>query len=348
MRDKVVTVGLYLCMGTSLIVMMHNLDLLAAAKASLPWERAAELALLLSLPVLLLACVRAFFRLRAAHILGLVASLLVLPWLVLWERYIGHWGSSSWIRLNLPDEDVMGTLAFAEWKILATALAVLVLGYSLLRLLPEHWTWRGRPLCRRTWPAVVLSLLVMAAWYATSVSPYRVPIIVDPLYPEYRILHVEKEGLQFRETSVEVWRDRRFAVTRTQRRLFQYRFPQATSFDVITAEAEEPLLAFGQSPELRDLRGPRPAPLRGWSDEGWYVSGPRAGPVGFTRSSGETPPRELVEVFRRIEALPVTASTTGYGKDVCLGFCYDPLAGLGIVYVNQRCRSDSEGRFRCQ
>ena len=348
MREKIVTVGLYLCMGTSLIVMMHNLDLLAAWKFTLLGERAAELALLLSMPVLLLACVRAFFRLRAAHILGLAASLLVLPWLILWERYIGHWGSSSWIMLNLPDEQEMGTLAFAEWKILATALVVLILGYCLLRLLPERWTWRGRPLCRRTWPAVALSLLLMAAWYATSVSPYRVPIIVDPLYPEYRILHVEKDGLHFRETTVGVWRNRRFAVTRTQRRLFQYRFPQATSIDVMPAEAQEAILAFGQSAELRDLRGPRPAPLRGWRDEGWYVTGPRAGPVGFRRSSGETPPKELVEVFRRIEALPVTASRTGVGKDVCLGFCYDPLAGLGIQYINQRCRSDSEGRLRCQ
>ena len=33
-------------------------------------------------------------------------------------------------------------------------------------------------------------------------------------------------------------------------------------------------------------------------------------------------------------------------KDVCFGFCYDPLAGLGIVYLNDRC-ADRNGT-RCK
>jgi hypothetical protein len=34
-------------------------------------------------------------------------------------------------------------------------------------------------------------------------------------------------------------------------------------------------------------------------------------------------------------------------KDVCLGFCYDPISALGFIYANDRCRQSDSG-FVCQ
>jgi hypothetical protein len=40
-------------------------------------------------------------------------------------------------------------------------------------------------------------------------------------------------------------------------------------------------------------------------------------------------------------------SRMGKNRDVRLGFCYDPLAGLGIKYVNSGCSTEANGT-RCQ
>jgi hypothetical protein len=260
---------------------------------------------------------------------------------------LAQWRSNAWITLNLPDGVDSGFRDFMAWKILATAVVVLTLGYCLLRLLPQGWTWRRRPVRQRTWPAFAFMLVMMTGWYAASVSPYRIPGMVDGLGPEYGILHVEKDGLQFRETYVGVWRDGRYSVTHTERRFFQYRFPVVGSFHKMPGEVRSKALALGESPELRELRGLRPAPLRRWRDDGWYLTGRQSGPVGFTKGMGTAPPPEVIEIFRLIEALPLTDTRTRDAKDVCLGFCYDPLAGLGFVYVNQRCRMDNQGKWQC-
>jgi len=57
----------------------------------------------------------------------------------------------------------------------------------------------------------------------------------------------------------------------------------------------------------------------------------------------------LVAVFHEIEGLHPTAEWGRYSiNDVCLGFCYDPLAGLGFIFAADRCRTDNDGKMRCR
>jgi hypothetical protein len=58
-------------------------------------------------------------------------------------------------------------------------------------------------------------------------------------------------------------------------------------------------------------------------------------------------PPEVVDLFHKTEAQASGLLYVTYTRDICLGFCYDPLAGLGIQFVNQRCRADKNGT-RCR
>jgi len=57
---------------------------------------------------------------------------------------------------------------------------------------------------------------------------------------------------------------------------------------------------------------------------------------------GEAPPPEVVSLFNDLLRVPRSGGSKGDVEDVCLGFCYDPIAGLGIVYANYRCRYDEK------
>jgi len=320
---------LFVCAAASITwcVLLRFPDGLGASAG----ERMAECAVLGSPLAFLCACVLVFVRTRFGYCLGLVAGLIALPWFVWTESLLTP--VNSWVFLNTGGESVpeaLALLAFAKLKILSMALIVFAVLCSALRLLPARLAMRGSPLCQRTWPAVALGLLVLATWFARSVVPYREPIIVDGVSPEFRILHVEKRGLRYHETEVYVFRDGLAWVRRNDRRLFQYRFESRVAMIVlgdVSLTTLEHARSFMKLSELRSLPTPPAKALRSWNAEGWYVALRDSRPLAFSSEYRTVPPREVADLLYEIEGLPARQGQATV-RDVCLGFCYNPVAGF--------------------
>ncbi|HMD83254.1 MAG TPA: hypothetical protein VKO18_00975 [Terriglobia bacterium] len=296
------------------------------------------------------AIVATFYRPRFSFTMGAGAGLIAAWWLLSEERLLASWGGNSWIALNLPsvarnDE----SLLFAKIRILAFGLVVVAIVISVMRLLPASWTVRKRPINERTWPAIAICFITLSVWYVGAAAPYRIPYIVDAFEPDLTILHVEKCGLQFHESAVSVYRDSRFYISRNNRRLFQYQFEESAARGVIPDNIRQLAFEVAQSPQLEDIQTPLARPLRTWDAVGWYVRTPQSHVLAFTSEYRTAPPREIVDLFHELEASSSTGEWKKYPmKDVCLGFCYDPLAGLGFLYSNQRCRTDENGKTWCR
>jgi hypothetical protein len=134
--------------------------------------------------------------------------------------------------------------------------------------------------------------------------------------------------------------------SRNNRRLLQYRFQQSHESsrvpDLLAAQVQSIVKsathAHGQWQPIK--------PLRDWNEEGYFVddgSGFRA----YTTENGATAPEEIVQLFQEFENLPKTPERPSELRDVCLGFCYDPPAGLGLLYANHRC-SINTGELVCR
>ena len=334
--QRIGTVVLYICLGAALIRIWTTYG---GGSKSAELNSIAELNLIaVGLCLLLFACVRCFFNLRFAHGMGLAAAALAVPYFWITEQTLRIAGANSWVEFNLPDS----FLRFdhqAEWRIPAIGVLVFTFVYCLMKLVSPNpkGHWRAPSVM-----AGVVTASALLASYLISVRPYRIPMIVDAIYPDYAILHVQKDGLRFEETYVSVWRDGRVGISHSQRRLFQYRFPVASSFPMmLTPTDHEFMSAQALRQHLRDAPGSAPEQLWRWHDEGWYYISDGSRPKGFVKSTGALPPPELIDVFRRLDALPLQNTEVSDTKDICFGFCYDPLAGLGIVFVNQRCRDGS-------
>ena len=63
----------------------------------------------------------------------------------------------------------------------------------------------------------------------------------------------------------------------------------------------------------------------------------------YATDKGSIPPQEIVDLFRDLEKIPRSQETQSEMRDVCLGFCYDPLSGLGSLYANHRCFNNGHG-----
>jgi hypothetical protein len=101
-------------------------------------------------------------------------------------------------------------------------------------------------------------------------------------------------------------------------------------------------------PELRGTVSRAPRSLVSLHGEGWYTEADSPEIAAFTTENSVAPPRELVELFNEIEGIPVTRTSVRYQvKDVCLGFCYDPKAGLGYRAENERCSEWPDGKEHC-
>ena len=254
---------------------------------------------------------------------------------------------SLWSYLNGPDEFAAGDRPSAMLIILSVALIAAAATCSFLRLVPSGLLLRKSSVCRRTWPAIGVAVLVPAVWFYHSAKPWLLPTIVDSVPPELRILHVEKRGLQFHETSVITMRNGgEFWVSHNDRRLLQYRFQSRTTHGVMPTTIREQANAFAHSTALRNLRTAPPIALRSWNVEGWYVAVSGLPLLAFTSEDGTNPPREIRDMFAQIEKLAGTNDQSGI-QDVCLGFCYDPVAGLGFWYSNQRCHGTPDGTTQC-
>jgi len=307
--------------------------------------RAAGMLTVISTALLLFACVLLFFRPHLGYLLGAIAALLALPWFILTES--SCW-DSSWHYLNGPDQFSAYYRPVAILRILSVALLATAVACSVLRLLPSVLPRKFR-ISGRTWPAIVVGVAVPFAWLCHSAMPWMLPGIVDRgTSGDMWILHVEKRGLRFHETNVGInIRDARFGVSEYDRRLFQYRFEGSTSGGAMPETIRQRAADLVHSPTLGNLRTRPPIALRSWNAEGWYIRTGRVPVRAFTSEYGTTAPTELIDLLKQILKLPAVRGSSFAFQDICLGFCYDPLAGLGFVYSNDRCTYLPDGTTRC-
>lgn len=285
------------------------------------------------------------YRPALAHSTAL-AGLLSMPW-IYWTALHDTPLGNIWTVFNVPDRELVmyNGLHSAELTILAVGLVVLALATAILRLLPARWTFRGSPIRARTWPALGTSLLFLAVWFSQSVMPYRISGALD--YSGsliLQILHVEKRGLQFHETCISVSGYRSdpesVSFSGNDRRLFQYRFQQKSSSGELPEALKTRIRSMLESSKGAERNWDSVKPLRAWNDDGWYIQTQTIGLRAYTTDNGTTPPQEIVDLFDQLQKIPRAGETHSDRKDVCLGFCYDPLSGLGLLYANHRCGYD--------
>jgi hypothetical protein len=283
------------------------------------------------------AFVLVFFKDRLAYGLALAGGLIGLPIFAWIEASLAPW--NSWIFLNCIGELPQVVLAEVVLRILSSMLIVVTIAISSFRLLPERWGFRAVPLRQRTWPALVAAILLVGTWFVRSVIPYSVPAYNHGGGSEFRILHIEKRGLEFHETVVTGSRDGKAWVSRQNRRLFHYRF-HGRMATIALAEQSHSIRdrahALAWSSALAGLHTKAAKPLWSWRAEGWYVLLRESRVLAFTTEDGTDPPGEVAALLREIERLPAAFETPYAGGDICLGFCYDPLAALGFYTLQRR------------
>jgi hypothetical protein len=274
-----------------------------------------------------------------------VGAILALPWIYTTEsRSFGN----SWIALNRAQTDPVIYTNYAEFRILSVALLLMTLIWASSRLLPSSWRLLGRPLNRQTWPAVVLTLSFIVYWFVSFAVPYRQPIIIDGGQPELNILHVRKDGMRFHETRVAVWHDGRCYLAEGDRQLFRYAFTVTTREAILTDALRAESQIIEALPQLQHGAETAPRTIRSLHGEGWYVEVGGSGIASFTTENRISPPASMVGFFSEAKALAATGTISPYEmRDVCLGFCYDPKAGLGYTATNQRCVDRSDGTEYC-
>ncbi len=292
-------------------------------------------------------------RPRLAHSIAGLAGLMCAPWIYWREFAYGGW-SNSWIAFNSgPYDYASDPQRLAALTILAFTLIVLATATAAWRLLPQKWMVRQSPLRERTWPPLAITFVALAAWFRIAVVPYRVPVLHEQrMGPNFRVLHIEKDGLQIREQCVSVYTfdsyevPWEYKISWDDRRLFQYEFQQESGSGklpgVLAQRVEAMLPARGEKPGDSD----RSTPLRAWNAEGWYVLSGR-GFKAYTTENGIAPPPGIVALFRDLVALPLEPGWAWEYRDVCLGFCYDPMAAMGILSTYRRC-PPSESGFACR
>jgi hypothetical protein len=285
------------------------------------------IAALLAAVIFLFASVRVFPTPKSGYIMGLIAALPAWPFF-LRNELRDYRLFNSWVALNLSDQEARG-LPSARLTILAVVLLLIATLYSLLRLAPTRWRIGRLPLRDRTWPAFVISFVVVAAWYLTAVTLYR-PFYPGGMYPRLRVVHVGKHGLQFRETTLAVMKDRRFYVVHSDRILFQYSFEVVGSMGLVPEEAYRRLKVLIDSPQFRSSgeyersRLPRYPPLRVWNSDRWFVYFEGVPSTDLFNVDQSAVPKELLDWFYEAQNLPTAHTWRRTQKDVCLGFCYDP------------------------
>ena len=278
-----------------------------------------------------------FLRPRFSYWLGMLSGFVGLYWFSRIEFYYFP-ALNSWITFNLPSDNpqFFSEIFLAKLKILLVVIVTTSTALCMTRLLPASWLVRKGPVRERTWPALAVCFLVLVSWYWVSASPYRIPLIADGAPAELTLLHVEKKGIQFHETAISASRDGRIYIQVNNRRLFQYRFRSCRGSGVVAEPIAARVRTLVQSTELRNMRTAPAVALRSKDAEGWYV---RTGykVMAFTSEYRTDPPSEVVALFRELEFVAPMQGELTTVNDVCLGFCYDPLAGLGLENMNDRC-----------
>jgi hypothetical protein len=325
MKATITSAALFVCSAITIVWVVLTLPVVA------------PLILMACALCFLIASCAIFWAPRPSYVAGTVSGLVALYRFARMELP-NFPALNSWILLNL---DLHGFEA--TQRILFVLIILISTSCSLTRLLPGKWTLREMPFRERTWPAFAVCFAIMICWFGASARPYRIPLIADSVQPELAVLHVVKNGIQFHETAFTVHRDGQFYVTRNDRRLLQYRFAVRAADGIVpeTIAVRAKLLA--QSPQINDLRTLPAKALRSWMAEGWYIR-TKQGVVAFTTEYGTQPPKEVLDLFNDLQSVVPAEENLRTSKDVCLGFCYDPLAGLGLGYMNDRCK-DQNGTY---
>jgi hypothetical protein len=300
--------GLFLCTGLSIAsLFILQFDFLGLDWRSLEGIVAAGTAL-----GFVGAAVLVVLRPRRGYLLGLMAGFVALG-LLLRREWTEGW--SSWAFFNISDAAYFrgNTPAAAKMRIIAPALAVVAVSVCLFR--------------RRRWLAFAVAAVVVGTWFGYSVTPYRVIGFNHGTKAGIRILHVQKRGLSYHETAVVSYRQGMAWVSRHDRRLFQYQFEQKVS--VVWGEPRAQ--GISQAPALARLRTGPAKRLWAWNAEGWYVVLNDSRVLFF-----ETPPDEVKAAFEEVEEFPAARQVWVSVRDVCMGFCYDPLAALGFSIQAKR------------
>jgi hypothetical protein len=290
------------------------------------------------------------YRPVVAHSTALMGVVSV-PWIYRDLISSNGLGDSVWLMFNQPN-NTYGIYAmyppYAVLGICTVALIAFALTTAVLRLLPTRWEFRKTRLAERTWPALATSFVVLAAWFSQSVLPYRIPGAVDFRdYPVLQILHVEKRGLQFHERCFSVYWQRPYrpasvSFRGSDRRLFQYRFQNYSSSLQLPKALGERIQALVESSAHEKRQQDVVKPIWNWNADRWYFSS-GSGLREYGAFNGSNPPQEVVDLFRELDGTPRNSETQSELKDVCLGFCYDPLSAMGWLYSNHRCFNDSHG-----
>jgi hypothetical protein len=269
------------------------------------------------------------------------AGLVGMPW-IYWTTLKGSGFDNIWLMFNLPNYEArMYPSLYAQLTILSVALIVLAITVGGLRLIPVSWKFRGTPLCERTWHAFAVAFLFLATWFARSVTPYRIPGAVDYSdWPILQILHVEKHGLQFHETCINVPRRGVFHFAENHRRLLQYRFLEEHSAGQLPQPLMDRVKTAVHSPDYAGKKGDNVTPVHSWVADNWYFRVEDSGVLSYTSEKKTVPPLEITALFNDISATERSRQPQSDLRDVCLGFCYDPLAGLGFLFSNHRCFND--------
>jgi hypothetical protein len=294
-------------------------------------------------PFLLAATVLLPSRPRVGHVTTAIGAALPLFWIY---RAESRAFMNTWVLLNASEgREETVFLRYAQLRIIWAALLLLAVATALISSLPPRWHVREMPVNRRTWPAFIVAFLVIAWWFAASAFPYRQPVILDAMAPELSVLHVEKNGLDFHETRVSVYRDGRFLMTHNDRHLFRYRFEEEWHEGTLTDSQATQLKTLLALPDLQRTEDRAPRALRVMHGDGWYTEMGRFAIAAFTTENATAPPAELLAFFRGAIEIPNKGPLYYYEvRDVCLGFCYDPQAGLGYRALNQRCRYGTDNR----
>jgi hypothetical protein len=195
-RPKLFTATMLICAAVSLAGVILTRPIGYTDVTHTDAFKLAELAVVLS--PLLFACsaVGVFFKPRKWCAISLAGGIAALVWFV-WTEWFRFRMVNSWIALNLSNPDDQRFILFSKLRILSVAMLVIVIVSCAIRLLPARWEWRASPVCDRTWPALLISFSVVAAWFCAAAVPYRVPLIVDAAYPYLEILHIQKCGIRF-------------------------------------------------------------------------------------------------------------------------------------------------------
>ena len=285
-----------------------------------------EIAALFGEAMLLVSAIRAFMTYRFADAIALIGSLLV--WPLVFRSVFYSYNFSPWLTFNLRGEghDLHTAFLIATVAILATGSLFAATAESVTRVMPRTWHIGKRTLLDCTWPGLAVTILFIFIWYLHAVRPYQIPIFdLHQIRPIVSVLHVEKQGLRFHETSLAFYRGGEFYVTQSDRRLFQYSFTTSMARGVLTGDSLQLLNDLADSPpEIGGADVSSYAPPTTWYADRWFVSFARRSRGKPITKDVSVVPKEVLNLFREAQKLQPEWMQTQTSRDVCLGFCFDP------------------------